>query len=310
MAESRGPECMRAPPACNTTRPSASAVGGAWRSRPCTAFWMRVRWATGAASRPRCPRPPPAHVCRRTWPMAASACARWCRPPALRSTLCRRRRAGTKPDSSVSSAACIGIATSSRSSRVSRNRVAQHAPGLRRLARRRLERHPLCGPDIGPHRLAHGGRLRGHAARNRLAQLPHAGHAGVGGGLPAVARLAARGPMAGHPISGLRARHPLESAANAVGHHRINTTRVYNPIKQAQDHDPKGIFVRRWLPHMRRVPDTWLFEPWLMPPEVQRHCGLTVGSGPTPTFPCPWWTCPRPRAPPKPRCTPGGPSRV
>jgi deoxyribodipyrimidine photo-lyase len=28
---------------------------------------------------------------------------------------------------------------------------------------------------------------------------------------------------------------------------------------------------------MRRVPDTWLFEPWLMPPEVQRHCGLTVG---------------------------------
>jgi deoxyribodipyrimidine photo-lyase len=57
----------------------------------------------------------------------------------------------------------------------------------------------------------------------------------------------------------------------------INTTRVYNPVKQAQDHDPKGIFVRRWLPHMWRVPDTWLFEPWRMPPEVQRHCGLTVG---------------------------------
>jgi deoxyribodipyrimidine photo-lyase len=57
----------------------------------------------------------------------------------------------------------------------------------------------------------------------------------------------------------------------------INTTRVYNPIKQAQDHDPHGVFVRRWLPHMRRVPDAWLFEPWRMPPEVQRHCGLTVG---------------------------------
>jgi deoxyribodipyrimidine photo-lyase len=28
---------------------------------------------------------------------------------------------------------------------------------------------------------------------------------------------------------------------------------------------------------MRRVPDAWLFEPWRMPPEVQRHCGLTVG---------------------------------
>ena len=44
----------------------------------------------------------------------------------------------------------------------------------------------------------------------------------------------------------------------------INTTRVYNPIKQAQDHDPKGIFVRRWLPAMRAIPDIWIFEPWKM----------------------------------------------
>lgn len=49
----------------------------------------------------------------------------------------------------------------------------------------------------------------------------------------------------------------------------INTTRVYNPIKQAQDHDPKGIFVRRWLPPMRKIPDTWLFEPWKMPTHLQ-----------------------------------------
>ena len=51
----------------------------------------------------------------------------------------------------------------------------------------------------------------------------------------------------------------------------INTTRVYNPIKQAQDHDPHGTFVRRWLPAMRNVPDTWLFEPWLMPAQLQTH---------------------------------------
>jgi len=57
----------------------------------------------------------------------------------------------------------------------------------------------------------------------------------------------------------------------------INTTRVYNPIKQAQDHDPKGHFVRRWLPAMRKVPDTWLFEPWRMPPDVQARCGVKVG---------------------------------
>lgn len=57
----------------------------------------------------------------------------------------------------------------------------------------------------------------------------------------------------------------------------INTTRVYNPIKQAQDHDPQGRFVRHWLPNLRRVPDTWLFEPWRMPANVQAACGVQVG---------------------------------
>jgi deoxyribodipyrimidine photo-lyase len=57
----------------------------------------------------------------------------------------------------------------------------------------------------------------------------------------------------------------------------INTTRVYNPIKQAQDHDPHGHFVRRWLPALRKVPDAWLFEPWRMHAEVQQRCGLSVG---------------------------------
>lgn len=57
----------------------------------------------------------------------------------------------------------------------------------------------------------------------------------------------------------------------------INTTRIYNPIKQAHDHDPHGHFVRRWLPYMRKVPQTWLFEPWRMPADVQARCGLQVG---------------------------------
>lgn len=54
----------------------------------------------------------------------------------------------------------------------------------------------------------------------------------------------------------------------------INTTRVYNPIKQAKDHDPHGRFVRRWLPYMRDVPDKWLFEPWKMPIQLDNNAGL------------------------------------
>lgn len=67
----------------------------------------------------------------------------------------------------------------------------------------------------------------------------------------------------------------------------INTTRVYNPIKQARDQDPRGVFVRRWLPAMRRVPDTWLFEPWRMPADVQARCGLRVGADDQADIPLP-----------------------
>jgi len=58
----------------------------------------------------------------------------------------------------------------------------------------------------------------------------------------------------------------------------INTTRVYNPVKQAQDHDARGLFVRRWCPALRRVPDSWILEPWRMPESVQVACGVRVSA--------------------------------
>lgn len=56
----------------------------------------------------------------------------------------------------------------------------------------------------------------------------------------------------------------------------INIPRIYNPIKQAKDHDPKGIFVRRWLPVMQQVPHAWIFEPWRMPLSIQQQCGVFI----------------------------------
>ena len=44
----------------------------------------------------------------------------------------------------------------------------------------------------------------------------------------------------------------------------INTPRMYNPVKQTQDQDPQGRFVRRWCPELARVPTDKLFEPWRM----------------------------------------------
>jgi deoxyribodipyrimidine photo-lyase len=62
----------------------------------------------------------------------------------------------------------------------------------------------------------------------------------------------------------------------------INVPRIYNPIKQAQDHDAQGAFVRRWIPAMNKVPDVWLFEPWRMPLSLRQAHGLTAQDLPTP----------------------------
>ena len=45
----------------------------------------------------------------------------------------------------------------------------------------------------------------------------------------------------------------------------INTIRIYNPIKQSLDQDPKGIFIRAFVPELDAVPDAFIHKPWLWP---------------------------------------------
>ena len=51
----------------------------------------------------------------------------------------------------------------------------------------------------------------------------------------------------------------------------------YNPVKQAQDLDPTGKFVRRWLPALKHVPDEFIVEPWKMPTAIQARHGIEIG---------------------------------
>jgi len=44
----------------------------------------------------------------------------------------------------------------------------------------------------------------------------------------------------------------------------INTVRIYNPVKQSQEHDPHGIFIKLWLPELRDCPEIFIHEPWKM----------------------------------------------
>jgi deoxyribodipyrimidine photo-lyase len=57
----------------------------------------------------------------------------------------------------------------------------------------------------------------------------------------------------------------------------INIVRIYNPVKQGLDHDPAGVYVRRWLPELAGVPLVHLHTPWTMTAMDQRAAGCVLG---------------------------------
>lgn len=46
----------------------------------------------------------------------------------------------------------------------------------------------------------------------------------------------------------------------------VNTIRVYNPVKQSQEHDSEAEFLRQWLPELAPLPQPLMHTPWLITP--------------------------------------------
>jgi len=57
----------------------------------------------------------------------------------------------------------------------------------------------------------------------------------------------------------------------------INTVRLYNPVKNSYDHDPEGVFIKKWVPELADVPVEFIHEPWKMTQMEQSFCGVAIG---------------------------------
>jgi deoxyribodipyrimidine photo-lyase len=57
----------------------------------------------------------------------------------------------------------------------------------------------------------------------------------------------------------------------------IFTWRMYSPVKQSVDQDPRGEFIRRWVPELAAVPEVVVHEPWRMASAAQAAAGCVIG---------------------------------
>jgi deoxyribodipyrimidine photo-lyase len=57
----------------------------------------------------------------------------------------------------------------------------------------------------------------------------------------------------------------------------INIIRLYNPVKQSQERDPEGEFIRRFIPELEGLPNELLHTPWLLTVMEEQLYSVVLG---------------------------------
>ena len=53
--------------------------------------------------------------------------------------------------------------------------------------------------------------------------------------------------------------------------------RIFNPVSQGEKFDPRGEYVRGWIPELKNVSNKWVHNPWEAPEDELRAAGVALG---------------------------------